>query len=174
MIPVLKSRNDAPQTSNEKNKCPEKRMKTVSIFKSLKNVILCHDSKDLQLCGNQFSLSKVSRTHTHTLTNHITHKTQSFMGCREKKMQRKKGENISSPSPTLCHSFLRAGQCVPLFPPPVCATLSSAGQWVPPFPPRASVCHQESANWLYWSHFRDCLNLVYRDCATCNYFNLHK
>src|SRR4029434_410932 len=60
--------------------------------------------------------------HTHTLTNHITHKTQSFMGCREKKMQRKKGENISSPSPTLCHSFLLCG--------PVCATLSSA-----------SVCH---------------------------------
>lgn len=66
----------------------KKRIKTVSIFKSLKNVILCHDSKGLQLCGNQFSLSKVSLSHTHT--HHITRKTQSFMGCGEEKCREKR------------------------------------------------------------------------------------
>src|SRR4029434_7316145 len=94
MIPVLKSRNDAPQTSNEKNKCPEKRMKTVSIFKSLKNVILCHDSNDLQLLGNQSSLSKVSRTHTHTHSPTTSHTRHNLLWAVERKREREKRVKI--------------------------------------------------------------------------------
>ncbi len=69
MIRDSKLRKDAPQTSNEKNKSGKKR--SVSIFKSLKNVTVCHDLKDLQLHGNQFILTEI--------VNHITHTTPSFM-----------------------------------------------------------------------------------------------
>lgn len=69
MIRVFQLREDAPQTSNEKNKSRKKR--TVSIFKNLKNFTVCHDSKDLQLHGNQFILTEIA--------DHITRATQSFM-----------------------------------------------------------------------------------------------
>lgn len=69
MIRDSKLREDAPQTSNEKNKSGKKR--SVSIFKSLKNVTVCHDSKDLQLHGNQFILTEI--------VDHIIRTTPFFM-----------------------------------------------------------------------------------------------
>lgn len=69
MIRDSKLREDAPQTLNEKNKSGKKRC--VSIFESLKNVTVCHDSKDLQLHGNQFILTEI--------VDHIIRTTPFFM-----------------------------------------------------------------------------------------------
>lgn len=96
MIRDSKLREDAPQTSNEKNKSGKKR--SVSIFKSLKNVTVCHDSKDLQLHGNQFILTEI--------VDHITHYAIFYeLG---KRRGRNESQNNLFCARSQCHSIVLA------------------------------------------------------------------
>lgn len=97
MIRDSKLREDAPQTLNEKNKSGKKRC--VSIFESLKNVTVCHDSKDLQLHGNQFILTEI--------VDHIIRTTNIFYELGKRRGRNESQNNLFCTC-SQCHSIVLA------------------------------------------------------------------